>query len=85
MDVEQQLKDAVQRAAVAESALATARLDERRSRELFEAGLAARRDYEAAQIRIAEREGQVAGAKAWVVKPFKPEQMLSAVQRLCLP
>ena len=32
-----------------------------------------------------KREGQVAGAKAWVVKPFKPEQMLSAVQRLCLP
>jgi len=34
---------------------------------------------------IEKREGQVAGAKAWVVKPFKPEQMLSAVQRLCLP
>ncbi|MCM0000375.1 MAG: HlyD family efflux transporter periplasmic adaptor subunit [Erythrobacter sp.] len=48
----------------AKSALATARLDERRSRELFEAGLAARRDYEAAQIRIAEREGQVAAAQA---------------------
>jgi multidrug efflux pump subunit AcrA (membrane-fusion protein) len=48
----------------AKSALATARLDERRSRELFEAGLAARRDYEAAQIRIAEREGQVAAATA---------------------
>ncbi|MCF8169222.1 MAG: response regulator [Rhodoferax sp.] len=32
-----------------------------------------------------KREGQAAGAKAWVVKPFKPEQMLSAVQRLCLP
>ena len=32
-----------------------------------------------------KREGQQAGAKAWVVKPFKPEQMLSAVQRLCLP
>ena len=31
------------------------------------------------------REGQAAGAKAWVVKPFKPEQMLGAVQRLCLP
>jgi two-component system chemotaxis response regulator CheY len=32
-----------------------------------------------------KRQGQEAGAKAWVVKPFKPEQMLSAVQRLCLP
>lgn len=32
-----------------------------------------------------KREGQTAGAKAWVVKPFKPEQMLVAVQRLCLP
>jgi two-component system chemotaxis response regulator CheY len=32
-----------------------------------------------------KREGQAAGAKAWVVKPFKPDQMLSAVQRLCLP
>lgn len=32
-----------------------------------------------------KREGQAAGAKAWVVKPFKPEQMLNAVQMLCLP
>ncbi len=32
-----------------------------------------------------KREGQAAGAKAWVVKPFKPEQLLSAVQKLCLP
>jgi CheY-like chemotaxis protein len=32
-----------------------------------------------------KREGQAAGARAWVVKPFKPEQMLGAVQRLCLP
>ena len=32
-----------------------------------------------------KREGQAAGARAWVVKPFKPEQMLAAVQRLCLP
>lgn len=32
-----------------------------------------------------KREGQAAGAKAWVVKPFKPEQMISAVQKLCLP
>ena len=48
----------------AKRALATAQIDERRSRELFEAGLAARRDFETAQIRIAEREGQVAAAQA---------------------
>lgn len=30
-------------------------------------------------------EGQAAGAKAWVVKPFKPEQMLAAVSKLILP
>jgi two-component system chemotaxis response regulator CheY len=30
-------------------------------------------------------EGQEAGAKAWVVKPFKPEQMLEAVSKLILP
>ena len=32
-----------------------------------------------------KQQGQAAGAKAWVVKPFKPEQMLNAVQRLVLP
>jgi two-component system chemotaxis response regulator CheY len=30
-------------------------------------------------------EGQAAGARAWVVKPFQPDQLLAAVQRLCLP
>ncbi|MHB1231340.1 MAG: response regulator [Burkholderiales bacterium] len=30
-------------------------------------------------------EGQAAGAKAWVVKPFKPEQMLTAVSKLIMP
>lgn len=29
--------------------------------------------------------GQAAGAKAWVVKPFQPAQMLSAVSQLILP
>ena len=29
-----------------------------------------------------KRDGQAAGAKAWVVKPFKPEQMLAAVSKL---
>ena len=32
-----------------------------------------------------KQEGQAAGAKAWVVKPFKPEQMLAAVSKLVLP
>ncbi len=30
-------------------------------------------------------EGQAAGAKAWVVKPFQPAQMLAAVSKLVLP
>lgn len=30
-------------------------------------------------------EGQAAGAKAWVVKPFQPAQMLSVVSRLVMP
>lgn len=29
--------------------------------------------------------GQAAGAKAWMVKPFKPEQMITAVAKLILP
>lgn len=32
-----------------------------------------------------KREGQAAGAKAWVVKPFQPAQMLAAVAKLVLP
>jgi two-component system chemotaxis response regulator CheY len=32
-----------------------------------------------------KREGQTAGAKAWVIKPFQPQQMLDAVSRLVLP
>ncbi|GBD97813.1 MAG TPA: response regulator [Nitrospirae bacterium] len=32
-----------------------------------------------------KQEGKAAGAKAWVVKPFKPEQMLSAIEKLVLP
>jgi two-component system, chemotaxis family, chemotaxis protein CheY len=30
-------------------------------------------------------DGQIAGARAWVVKPFRPEQMLQAVAKLVLP
>lgn len=32
-----------------------------------------------------KRAGQAAGARAWVVKPFKPEQLLAAVAKLVLP
>lgn len=48
----------------AQSALATAEIDVRRSRELFEAGLSARRDYELAQIKVADLQGKVAAAEA---------------------
>jgi two-component system chemotaxis response regulator CheY len=30
-------------------------------------------------------EGRAAGARAWVAKPFAPEKLLDAAQRLCLP
>ncbi|MDO9104783.1 MAG: response regulator [Methylovulum sp.] len=32
-----------------------------------------------------KQEGRAAGAKAWMVKPFKSEQMLNAVAKLILP
>lgn len=32
-----------------------------------------------------KRQGQAAGARAWMVKPFKPDQLLGAVQKLILP
>ena len=31
-----------------------------------------------------KREGQAAGARAWIVKPFQPEQMLAAVEKLLM-
>ncbi len=30
-------------------------------------------------------EGQAAGAKGWMVKPFKPDALLGTVQKLALP
>ena len=30
-------------------------------------------------------QGQAAGARAWMVKPFKPEALLAAVQKLVMP
>jgi len=38
---------------------------------------------EAGQDKMAE--GRASGAKAWVVKPFQPPQMLNAVSKLVLP
>ncbi|MDO6427398.1 MULTISPECIES: response regulator [Thalassotalea] len=32
-----------------------------------------------------KKQGQAAGAKAWIVKPFQPAQMLQAVSMLVLP
>ena len=32
-----------------------------------------------------KRQGQMAGAKAWIVKPFKPDLLLTAVQKLIQP
>jgi two-component system chemotaxis response regulator CheY len=32
-----------------------------------------------------KEEGKAAGAKAWMVKPFQPAQMLNAVSKLVLP
>lgn len=32
-----------------------------------------------------KKQGQEAGAKAWVVKPFQPQQMLAAVNKLVQP
>ena len=32
-----------------------------------------------------KQAGQAAGAKAWIVKPFQPEQLLNAVSKLIMP
>ncbi len=32
-----------------------------------------------------KQDGQAAGAKAWMVKPFQPAQMLAAISKLILP
>ena len=52
----------------ARNAYATAQIDLRRMRELFGAGLAARREYEQAQIRLEEMRGNVAAAEASLVR-----------------
>lgn len=33
----------------------------------------------------AMQQGRAAGAKAWIMKPFDPDQLLNAVSRLVLP
>jgi len=50
----------------AESAMQTAEIDMRRMRDLFDKGLAARREYEQARIRVEELRGKVAQAAAEV-------------------
>lgn len=52
----------------ARNALATAEIDLGRMRELFQAGLTARREYEQAQIRVEEMRGNVAAAQASLVR-----------------
>lgn len=52
----------------ARNALATSEIDQRRMRELFSAGLTARREYEQAQIRVEEMRGRVAAAQAGLVR-----------------
>jgi len=32
-----------------------------------------------------KKQGQEAGAKAWVVKPFQPDQLVNAISKLVLP
>lgn len=32
-----------------------------------------------------KKQGQEAGAKAWMVKPFQPDQLVNAVSKLVLP
>ena len=48
----------------AETALSTAEIDESRMRGLFEEGLASRREYEQARLRVEELRGRVAEAAA---------------------
>lgn len=48
----------------AQAAMQTAENDEKRMRELFDEGLAARREYEQARIRVEELKGRVAEAAA---------------------
>lgn len=65
------------------NALSTAQIDERRMAELFAAGLAARRDYEQAQIRVEQMRGSVAEAQANLTRADtalsrQSEQLISA-------
>ncbi|MFN3424544.1 MAG: efflux RND transporter periplasmic adaptor subunit [Novosphingobium meiothermophilum] len=50
--------------AASEQAMATARLDVNRFSQLYREGLAARRDYEAAQIKVAELNAKLAETRA---------------------
>lgn len=50
------------------AAMATAQLDVRRTRQLFEEGLAARRDYEQALIKVADYKAKLAAGEAEINK-----------------
>jgi len=76
VDVEQQLKDAVQRAAVAESALATA---QKKAAALEQARAAAVRDAEAAASRATAAEESVAALQQ---KLHDTEASLAAVHTM---
>ena len=67
-----------------QSALATAQIDERRMRELYEAGLAPRRDYEQAMIRIQDMRSKVAGDQA-ALNRVKVNLSRQAVQIVTAP
>lgn len=66
------------------SALATAQIDERRMRELYEAGLAPRRDYEQAMIRIQDMRGKIASDEA-ALNRVKVNLSRQAVQIVTAP
>lgn len=54
--------------AATRAAMATAALDVERTRQLFSEGLAARRDYELAQIKVADYRGKLAAGEAEINK-----------------
>ncbi len=91
-DIDPQLLDRLQaevqqieaQLSASRSALATAQIDERRMRELYEAGLAPRRDYEQAIIRIQDMRGKIAGEEA-ALNRARVNQSRHAVQIVTAP
>jgi RND family efflux transporter MFP subunit len=62
--LEAERRQVVAKLDAAESAVATAEIDANRMRDLFEQGLASRREYEQARIRVEELRSRVAEASA---------------------